>query len=371
MTSKRFVITFAILAIAALAVISLTWVAVYQGRVVDQGVIRIGVIGIFSGDYAGYGVPMKNAIELYVGEVNENGGIDGRQVELILEDNAGDATMAASAFNKLIYVDNVDYILSAQGSGLASVVSPVAQENERILMITLGSAPGLAKTGDYVFRSVPSDAYQAVKMNEFLAEGLGARKVAVLYTDDAYGDGIKSKINEDGNFQVVVNEVFEQNAVDFRTQLLKIKQSGADALVIVAHTEYGSIMKQVTELDLDITIVASETFKGGEILSSVGSSGEGVYITFMKGSTDHFNFAKKYSARFGEEPSAFSMYAYDGAVALIEAIGSGDDVESVRSELYDVSFSGASGDVGFDRDGDRTGTEYSIYVVRGGEFVLV
>ncbi|MFH1803153.1 MAG: ABC transporter substrate-binding protein [archaeon] len=374
MTGNKPILVFVLLVVLALAVVSVGWIVAYQGHVVSEGSksVKVGLIGIFSGEYASYGVPMKNAIELYVDDVNAHGGIDGKQIELIVEDNAGDSAVAASAINKLIHVDNVNYILSAQGSGLASVVAPIAQDNGRIMMITLGSAPGLAKTGDYIFRSVPSDAYQAVKMNDFLVNDLGARKVAVLYTNDAYGEGIKNKINDNANVRVVANEMFEQNAADFRTQLLKIKESGADALVIVAHTEYASIIKQITELDLNIPIVASETFKDEGILKDVGTSGEGVYVTFMKESTDHFNFAEKYAARFGEEPSAFSMYAYDGAVALVEAIdAAGDDVEGVRLELYKVKFEGASGSIGFDSDGDRTGTEYSIYEVRGGEFVLV
>ena len=365
---KKQIAIFAVLAIAALTVVSLSWVLVYSGQ--KESAIKVGVVGHFSGEYANYGVPLKQAIELYIDEVNERGGIDGKMVELVIEDDGADRTKAASAVNKLIHVDKVDFILSAQGSGATSVIAPIAQSNGKILMITLGSAPDLT-TGDYVFRSVPSDIFQGYKMSEFIQNNLRAKRVAGLYVNDAYGIGIKNIV--ESNVNIVSGETYEFEASDFRTQLTKIKNSNPDVLVLVCRKDAILILKQMRELGMDnITVIVDDATKDEEVLQKSGSNAEGVYAIAIAQSIDYVGFNEKYQAKFGEEPSAYSMYAYDGAVALVKAIDSvGKDAEKVKVELYNVKFDGASGRVGFDANGDRTGTDYSLYQIRNGNFVQI
>jgi branched-chain amino acid transport system substrate-binding protein len=289
--------------------------------------VKIGVIGHFSGKYADYGIPLKKATELAVEEINQK---NSRKIELVIEDDNSDANNAATAINKLINVDQVNYIISAQGSGITAAVTPIAQENKKILMITLGSAPDLTSIGDYIFRSVPSDTYQAVKMNNFINSDLKSKKVAGLYLNDSYGNGIKKIIESNSQVEPVSSETFESAATDFRTQLLKIKNSDADTLVIVAHDEYPLILKQLRELKLNVKIIASETFKDEKILKNCGESAEGVYATFMAGQKDYVDFNNKYQAKFNEKPSAYSMYAYDGMMALGTVINSTADVNQKK-----------------------------------------
>jgi len=369
MTNGKQVLIWIILAII---VIGGGWYLLsYKGSTSTTGPIQIGVIGHFSGDYASYGVPMKNAVELAVEDLNQNGGINNRKVELVVEDDNSTANGAAAAMNKLVSIDNVNYIISAQGSGATSAITPIAQKNKRILMITLGSAPDLTAVGDYIFRSVPSDTYQAVKMNDFITNSFKSKKVAGLYVNDPYGVGIEKIVNGNTSVENVDSEVFASGSSDFRTQLLKIKNSGADTLVIVAHDEYPTILKQLNELKLNVKIIASETFKDDKILANSGGNAEGVYVTFMANPTDSVNFNSNYQTKFNEQPSAYSMYAYDGAIALAKAITQSTNVDDVKNNLLKVSFSGASGLVGFSSDRDRTGSEYSVFVVKNGQFVPV
>ncbi len=315
---------------------------------------------------------MKNAVQLAVEQINENGGIDGKKIELIFEDDNSSAEEAATAMNKLVNIDNVDYIISAQGSGATSAIAPVAQNNKRILMVVLGSAPGITKTGDYIFRSMVSDIYQAVKMNEFINGDSTINKVAGLYVNDAYGVGIKNIINKNDKIEIVANEMFESGASDFKTQLLKIKESNPDVLMLVAHkNEYPLILKQIKELRLQTKIIASETFKDENILVESGLASEGIYALFMIESTDYVNFNEEYKERFNENPSGFSKYAYDGAMALIKAIQETESTEEAKNKLFGISFGGASGNVSFDENGDRVGIEYTVYIVKDGEFIEV
>ncbi|MFH0739868.1 MAG: ABC transporter substrate-binding protein [bacterium] len=357
-----------VFAIAIAMVVGVFWYYIVQSN--KEKLIRVGVIGHFSGAYVEYGVPMKKAIELATDKINQSREANKQKIELIFEDDNSAANSAASAMNKLISIDNVNYILSAQGSGIAAAVAPIANNNKRIMIITLGSAPDLTKSGDYIFRSIPSDVYQAIKMVDLINNNLGSKKVVGLYINDSYGVGIKNIINANSNIINVASEMFESQATDFRTQLLKIKESEADTLVVVAHTEYPLILKQIKELNLHLKIIASETFKDDALLSQSGSTAEGVMVTFMADQKDYVGFSNNYQAKFNEKPSAYSMYAYDGFIALSKAIkDGGNNIEKVRSSLSQLQFNGASGVVGFDNHRDRTGSEYIVYIVKNGQFV--
>lgn len=360
----------ALLVIVVVLSVSAVWF--YNSQ--NKGDIQIGIIGHFSGDYASYGIPMKNAVELAIKDTNNAGGINGRKLALVVEDDGSDSTKAATGMNKLVNIDNVNYILSAQGSGATSVVTPIANDNKRILMITLGSAPGLTTGKNYVFRSVPSDTYQASKMVDYINGNLKPTTIAGLYRNDPYGIGIKNIVEKGVSANVAASELYDPTSSDFRTQLTKIKQANPDVLVIAgASDNYPTLLKQIKELGISSTIFASETFYDQDVLSKSGAGNiEGIYTLFQQDPTDYVNFKDKYVQKFGEQPSAYSMYAYDGAISIVKSIKTaGNNVEKVKASLLGLSFNGASGVVGFDSEGDRTGAQYAVYKVVNGKFVKV
>ncbi len=362
--------------VGVIAIIGVVGTSLYRNKFPSRAAtsvapIQLGMIGHFSGEYASYGVPMLQAAELAIKKINDDGGINGRPLQLVTEDDVSNATTAATAMNKLIHIDNLNYILSAESSGVASVVAPLAENNGRLLMITLGSSPGLTDVGKYIFRTVPSDAYQAVEMNNLIDNTIKSKKVAGLYLNDAYGRGIQKIIDQDSNVPHVDNEFFNENDTDVRTQLTKIKASGADTLVVVAHSEYPYILKQIKELQVPVTIITSETFKDEKMLSDSGAAAEGIYVSFMPPQVDYAGFSQAFQATYAEAPSAYSMYAYDGVVALAKALGEAKDaanVEQVRNALLGIRLNGASGQVGFSSDGDRAGSIYTAYLVKNGHF---
>ena len=194
-------------------------------------IIRIGFIGHLSGAYAEYSIPMRNAAQLAIKNFAEK---TGRAIDLVTEDDASDANKAATAINKLINIDNIEYIISAQASGITSIVDNIEQEDQKIIVISLASAPGLTDSGAYIFRGVPSDIHQASKMVSFIKNELKSSRVAGLYINNAYGTGIRDIVENNLDTYSGVSELFESEATDVRTQLLKIKESKADTLVLVA-----------------------------------------------------------------------------------------------------------------------------------------
>jgi branched-chain amino acid transport system substrate-binding protein len=378
MNKKAQARTFAIVAIIALIVVTLSWVLIINNKTTGRSIlanepIKIGIIGHFSGEYADYGIPMKKAVELAIEEINEAGGIDGRKLVLVVEDDGTDSAKAASGMNKLVNVNNVDYIFSAQGSGATSVITPIANTKKRILMITLGSAPDLTTDKDYVFRSIPSDIYQASEMVDYLNRDLNPNTIAGLYRNDPYGVGIKNIVEKGVSADVVASELYDPTSSDFRTQLTKIKHENPDVLVIAgAKDNYPILLKQIKELGISSTILTSETFYDEEVLEKTGKENvEGIYTLFPEDPIDYVNFEQKYNQMYGEDPSPYSIYAYDGAISIIKSLEGSDNVNQARINLLDLSFNGASGKVGFDIEGDRTGAKYAVYKVRDGEFVKI
>jgi len=332
----------------------------------QKEIVEIGFVGHLSGEYANYSIPMKQATELAIVDANKKS--TQYTYELIAEDDTGDKVKAASAVKKLIDIEKVDYIISAQGSGATAAITPITEGNKKILMITLASAPELNNTNNYIFRSVPSDAYQSTKMIEEIKK-LGEKRVAMLYLNDAYGAGIYNVLANSNEIEIVIAEKFEDLATDVKTQLAKIKQAQPDILVVVAHNEFPTILKQTEELGLNAKVMASETFKDADLLAQTKEYAEGLLVPSIGDQTDYINFATRYKNEFGEEPSAYAPYAYDGTKALIDAIEQTDNNKgAIKYILYDTSFQGASGNVSFDMFGERVGATYDMYKVKNGVF---
>ena len=167
------------LAIGIIAIILIAGIIYLAINNSQEETIKIGVIGHLSGEYADYCIPLKNSIELAVKETNNAGGINGKKLVLVVEDDETDSAKAATAINKLIGVDKANYIISALGSGNSSVITPITNTNKKILMITLGTAPDLIKI-KICFRTVPSDVYQASVMAKYINENLKPKKLQVF-----------------------------------------------------------------------------------------------------------------------------------------------------------------------------------------------
>jgi len=341
------------------------------GRVVQEDKIKIGVFAVMSGEAAVYGEAIKKGLDLAADDINSQGGVLGKQIELVYEDTHLDRKLAVTTVNKFISIDRLPIIISGEGSGATLAAAPVAEQSKTVLMAAIASSPDIKYSGDYVFRVVPSDDYQGSAMAR-LARNLSAGSAAVLYVNDAFGLGITGVFKDDfGN--ILVQESFESGITDVRTQLTKIKAANPDVLVIIARAEYPYILQQAQELGLKAKtkIITSAELKEPAFLKAAGSSAEGVFVPFYAESQDYVGFNEKFKARYGSDPALFSDYGYDAmkAVALaIEKAGSTNPAK-VKDALYKTSFKGTTGMVKFDSNGEAVGKAFDIFQVRNGEFV--
>ncbi len=327
--------------------------------------VKIGFMAPLSGDAASYGESIQKGVIL----AYEDMGLD--NVEIIYEDSKCNGKDAVSVINKLISVDKVSAIVGEVCSGATLAIAPIAEKNKVVLISPASTSPKISSAGDYIFRVVPSDALQG-KFGADLVYKKGYRKLAILYSNEDYGVGFEKVLRE--NFEklggkVVASEAFNTDAVDVKTQITKIKSANPDAVYIISNVPSLSVsaLKELKRLGVDAAVFASEGLKSEDIIKSAGDSAEGLIISSVSAGTK--DFAEKFKKKFGEEPGPFAAQAYDAFKALAIVIKEGAQTgEEIKNALYNLEFSGASGSISFDENGDVAGN-YDLYQVKDGKFV--
>ena len=348
--------------IYGLIAILLVTTALSLGCAKKEKVIKIGVITPLTGGAAKYGEDLKRGYDLAVEEINGKGGVNGSKIKLIYEDSEAQPPKAVSAARKLIDRDKVVTILGCFGSSATLAVAPIAENKKVVLLSSASSSPKVTDAGDYIFRNEISDRYGA-KETARLFFDLGFRKIGVLFINNDFGidfcDVVQKTYNElDGT--VTAAETFEQDAKDFRTQLVKIKESNPEAILIVSYKEAILILKQMRELGIKKQILSTALFEDPEILEKVGDIAEGTiytyYGTFDPQSQDVRirEFIKNFRERYGVDPEYYAPIGYDAVKILALAIEKGGfKSEQIKNALYQIKdFPGLSGTTSFDENGD-------------------
>ncbi|MBS3168699.1 ABC transporter substrate-binding protein [Candidatus Woesearchaeota archaeon] len=314
------------------------------------------------------------AVTLAANEINSKGGINGRRVEIIAEDDQC-SSKGVAALQKLINVDNVDAVLGPLCSAAAGPALPLAQ-NSDVPTIIIGSAPHLTAIGDYIFRVYPSDAFQGKVAAEFMYKTLGKKKVAIIYVQNDWGQGIKEvfekRFKELGG-QVTYVAAKGQDSKDYKTEITKVKDSGAEAVYTPLYPGGGlAALKQIKELDLGINVVGGDAFSGDEIPKS--GYGEGVIYTQAKTNMpdDFRNKLREIPGYSGLELNIGGPYYYDAAMTMFDAIqraGSTDPI-AIKNALRQTSRKGLATDlIEFDQQGDLKAAEFEFKVIKNGEVV--
>lgn len=355
-----------------LIIISIIVLLVNQGKQEEN--IKIGVLADLSGDYADFLKGVPRAIEIAKQDL-------GDKVEFIVEDQKScDAKETVTIMNKFVSVDKVDAIIGGTCSNTTLAASPIAEKAKTIMISGVSSAPSVSKAGDYVFRTYISDLLRAEQAGN-LAFQLGFRKMAVLTeTGNDYSlelaQGTKNTFTSLGG-EITASEKISNKDTDFRTQIVKIKESSPDVLLIsiTGTKQIGLIIKQVRELGLDLQIIhPGETPESQEVLEIAGDSAEGL-IYIMPGnppeSPKYLALSQRYEEKYGEPRTAYFTEVYDAVILAVRAIEeSNGSKEDIKDKLYEISksYEGVSGNVEFDENGDVS-KPILIKQIRSGEFV--
>ncbi len=328
---------------------------------------KIGVMESVTGPGETYGTVMVQAKQLAADEINAAGGIDGRRLELIVEDSRCGAQDAITAYNKLTDVDGVKIILGTSCSGAMLGAAPRAEADGVVLFSASATNPDIAEAGDYIFRTAINDAQLGVDTGNLLwAEDV--RKLATINEITDYAEGVRRTTAEQfekRGGEIVAEERYPSDAIDFRSQLTKMLGANPDAIHVAAQSEFtgGTIVKQARELGFEGPIYGESVVTGQTALEIAGGAATGVKgvipspdLTTERG----MEFLESFKTRYGYVTLAWFLgSAYDDVYIAAECLGkTGDDqdADGFRDCLYDITWSGAIGDdYSFDEKGEVVG----------------
>ena len=367
---------------AKLVVLSMVGLFMFAvaGPAMAADTIKLGVAGPHSGDLASYGIPTIKAAELVVKKVNAAGGVLGKQVELLVEDDVCKPEVATNTATKLIS-SKVDVVLGHICSGATKAALGIYKDSKIIAMSPSATNPGLTQSGDYpnFYRTIASDDAQAKLEVDFALDVLKLKKIAVLHDKGDYGKGLaefaKRFLEADSRAEVVLYEGITPGAVDYSAVVQKIKRSGAEAVIFGGyHPEASKIVSQMRKKRMKTIFISDDGVKDDTFIKVAKKYAEGVYATGpMDVSSNPMAIAanEAHKKAYGSDPGAFFLNAYSAALALLNAIeqAGSTDYDAVAKALRTKDVATPLGNIHFDERGDATGVGFSMYQVKNGVYV--
>ncbi len=291
--------------------------------------IVVGQYGSLTGAEATFGISTRNGIELATEAINAAGGIGGMKIRMVVEDDQGKPEEVSTVVNKLISRDRPVALLGEVASTLSLTAAPLAQ-NAGIPMISPSSTnPKVTLQGDYIFRVCFIDPFQGTAAAKFAYNTKGVRKVALLKdVKSDYSQGLGQFFTETFTAlggQVVGEESYSKDDLDYKAQLTKIIATGPDAIFIPGYyTNVGLIAQQARQLGFQGIFLGGDGWDSSKLAEIGGAAIAGAYFTNHY-STDDPNptvqdFIKKYQAKFHEIPDGLAALGYDAAQVLYMAM---------------------------------------------------
>ena len=347
-----------------LGLLAITLIACGGG---EEDTFKIGVMESLTGPGETYGTVAVQAKRMAVDEINAAGGINGRMLELVVEDSKCNAQDSITAYTKLTDVDKVKIILGTSCSGAMLGAAPKAEQDGVILFSGLATNPDIAEAGDYIFRTAMSDTQLGIDTGNMLWAD-GVRNLATMTEATDYAEGVRrttvAQFERLGG-KLVAEERYATDVTDFRTQLTKLLGANPDGLHIAAQAEFsgGTVVKQVRELGYEGPIYTEIVTIGTTALEIAGDAATGLKAISAeldpantKGQEVLANFRDRY------EYVTLPWYigsAYDDVYITAECLKQTDgdqDADGFKDCLYGITWSGTIGDnYSFDEKGEVVG----------------
>jgi branched-chain amino acid transport system substrate-binding protein len=352
--------------------------------------IKIGAILSLTGTYAGLGEPEKNLIEMEVKKINDAGGINGRPVEVIIEDDATDEAQAVAAASRLIEQEGVVAIIGASGTGQTMAVRGDVQR-AGIPQVSMAGGTVITNPVDSLVFATPWSNTIVVPFTLDFMKGEGITKIGLISDSGGFGKDGQSVFKAEApkaGVEIVADETLNPGDTDMTAQLTKIKNSDAQAIVVwTAGAEAAIIVKNARDLGIDLPIYGSHGIARQEFIDGAGEAAEGVRLAagkvldpslYSEGSearTVADDFISSYEQAYGEKPGMFPGYAYDALYLVVEAAKRVDG--DLTPEALRDQIEATTGWVGIDGTYNMTAEDHNglsvddlqMYEVSGGKFV--
>ncbi len=344
--------------------------------------VRIGVFMSLTGSTANFGISSVNGIKMAADEVNAAGGINGKPVELLVQDDRSDASEAATIVTKFVTQDQVHAILGEVASSRSIAAAPIAQ-NAKIPMLTPSSTnPEVTKKGDFIFRSCFIDPVQGAAIGQFAARSLNAKRAAIMVDrKNDYSTGLANNITETFTKmggQMVATTSYQEGDQDFNAQLTSIKGSNPEVIFVPGYyNDVGLIAKQARDRGITVPLIGGDGWDSAQLYAIGGSSLNGSFFSnhYSPFDTDPKvqKFVNDYKSRYNTTPDALAATAYDAALIMFDAIKRANSLEgtAIRDALAATKeFPGVTGNVTFNENRDAVKPIIMIEIKDGGTYAV-
>ena len=327
-----------------------------------ESTIKVGYFGDLSGPTFNFGQSAKNGVLLAAAQINQSGGINGRKLDIVIEDDQGSPERAAMVVNKLVHQYHVVALIAGGASGNSLAAGPNAQAAKVQMISPSSTNPAVTQIGDYIFRACFIDAFQGEVMARFAVNTLKANKAAIMLDyNSPYSRGLTDyfelSFTKLGG-QVVSKQSYTQGDADFRGQLSSIKATEPDVIYLPGY--YGDIAiiaKQARQLNLMQPLLGGDGWDAPELWPLAGDAVNNSYISNHYSVDDPSPATKKFAEDYRTQsanlaPDAHSALAYDAMRFLAEAIQrAGTDGPKLRDALAATkNFPGITGVISMDKD---------------------
>ena len=344
--------------------------------------VKIGVFMSMTGDTANFGISSTNGIKMAADEVNAAGGINGKQIELLVQDDRSDASEAATIVTKFVTQDGVHAILGEVASSRSIAAAPIAQ-NAKIPMLTPSSTnPEVTRKGDYIFRSCFIDPVQGAAIAQFAARTLNAKRAGIMVDrKNDYSTGLEKFISSTFTKlggQIVVTQSYQAGDQDFNAQITSIKGANPDVIFVPGY--YGDVAlfaKQARDKGVTVPLVGGDGWDAAQLYAIGGKALNGSFFTNHYSPYDSDpkvqKFVNDYKARYNQIPDALAATAYDAALIMFDAIKRANslDGKAIRDALAATKeFPGVTGKVTFNENRDAVKPIVMIEIKDGGLYAV-
>lgn len=349
--------------------------------------IVMAICGPMSGSAAAFGEMIKRAAELKRDEVNDTGGIQGRKISLVVEDDRGNTTEATNIARRIAANERISIVI---GHFNSTCTNAAKEEYNRkgIVEFSPGSTNVSVCVGSpWTFRNLYRDDYQGTFLAKYAKQVLGMTKVAVFYDNDDYGKGLMQAFVKEAKNQGLTTTrelaYIRERTADFKPLVSQVKDEQIDGIFVAGLYNEGALIAKaaLTDLKLDVSLLGGDGLMNDQFIKLAGAAAEGAYITtpfLVKSGNDTEEskvFFEKFSKKYGTAPDTWAALTYDAVGMAIEAIRTvGSDRTAIRDWFAAVKtpengYQGVTGNTYFDDEGDCYSKGAHVAIVKDGKFV--
>lgn len=343
----------------------------HRSRSDGSQTIAVGVINPTTGPFAAFGDPVRDGILLAVDETNAAGGIGGKKIKLVMEDDGGDPKKSINAFTKLATVSKTPVVIGPLSSGTSMATAPLADQYKVVQISTIAGTIDLTTAGDFVFRIYPSSELGSRFIANEAVTRFKAKRIAILYPNNAFGVASRkftTEVVKASGTEVVAEETFKDGDRDFRTQLTKIAEARPDLLLCSAYYEEGAqILVQAKELGINVPVLGEDGWFG-PIAAIARDALPNLYfanVAFGPEYSDNIDmqrFIASFEKRYAHKPNSYAAAGYAAVQVVCHAITAGGaNSEGIKAALYQTDLSTAFGRIRYDRNGDNVGVTFGLF----------